>query len=50
MIREVGRRSAHWDHPGQLLEALLAIAQVPTETGPLQSYLMLSEIDGRRSP
>src|SRR5438552_13784436 len=50
MTREVGRRSAHWDHPGQLLEALLAIAQVPTETGPLQSYLMLSEIDGRRSP
>ncbi len=49
-IRDVGRRSAHWDRPGQLLEALLAIAQVPTETGPLQSYLMLSEIDGRRSP
>src|SRR2546421_648873 len=50
IIRDVGRRAAHWDHPGQLLEALLAIAQAPTETGPLQSYLMLSEIDGRRSP
>ena len=50
IIRDSGRRAAHWDHPGQLLEALSAISQVPTDTGPLQSYLMLSEIDGRRSP
>src|SRR6266568_672409 len=50
IIRDWGRRAAHWDHPDQLLEALSAISRVPTETGPLQSYLMLSELDGRRSP
>jgi len=50
IIRDWGRRAAHWDHPGQLLEALFAISRQPTSTGPLQSYLMLSELDGRRSP
>jgi hypothetical protein len=50
IIRDWGRRAAHWDHPDQLLVALFGISQVSTETGPLQSYLMLSELDGRRSP
>src|SRR5260370_14558044 len=50
IIRDWGRRAAHWDHPDQLLEALSAISRVPTDTGPLQSYLMLSELDSRRSP
>ena len=50
IIRDLGRRATHWDHPGQLLEALSAISREPTNTGPLQSYLMLSEVDGRRSP
>ena len=49
-IRDWGRRAAHWDHASQLLDALFAISREPTETGPLQNYLMLSEIDGRRSP
>src|SRR5260370_6845332 len=50
IIRDMGRRAAHWDHPGQLLEALFAISRISTDTGPLQSYLMLSELDGRRPP
>src|SRR6266436_2972816 len=50
IIRDWGRRAAHWNRPGQLLEALFAISREPTDTGPLQSYLMLSELDGRRSP
>src|SRR5258708_12119474 len=50
IIRDMGRRAAHWDHPGQLLEALFAISRISTDTGPLQSYLMLSELDGSRSP
>jgi hypothetical protein len=49
IIRDWGHRAAHWDHPDQLLQALTAISRVPTDSGPLQSYLMLSEIDGRRS-
>src|SRR5258708_10392046 len=50
IIRDWGRTAAHWDHPDQLLEALSAISRVPTDTGPLQIYLMLSELDARRSP
>jgi len=50
IIRDWGHRAAHWDRPGQLLEGLFAISREPTYTGPLQSYLMLSELDGRRSP
>ena len=49
VIRDWGRQSAHWDKPAQLLEALSSISRVPTDTGPLQSYLMLSELDARRS-
>ncbi len=47
IIRDWGRRAAHWNRPDQLLEALSAISRVPTLTGPLQSYLMLSELDAR---
>jgi hypothetical protein len=50
IIRDLGRQSGHWDHPSQLLDALFAISRLSTDTGPLQSYLMLSELDARRSP
>src|SRR6266481_2807900 len=48
IVRDWGRRAEHWNQPIQLLEALSAISRVQTETGPLQSYLMLSELDARR--
>ena len=50
IIRDWGHKTPHWDRPGQLLEALFAISRESTYTGPLQNYLMLSELDGRRSP
>ena len=50
VIRESGRRSAKWDKPHQLLEALFAVSRVQTDAGPLQSYLMLSELDSKRPP
>jgi hypothetical protein len=50
VIRDLGRQSAHWNRPGQLLEALFASSRISTDAGPLQSYLMLSELDARRSP
>ncbi len=50
IIRDWGRRAEHWDHPGQLLDALFAISRMSPDAGPLQSYLMLSELDGRRPP
>ena len=33
-----------------MLEALFAISRISTDSGPLQTYLMLSELDGRRPP
>jgi hypothetical protein len=50
LTRRWGRQAENWHRPDQLLEALFAISRVPTETGPLQSYLMLSELDSRRPP
>jgi hypothetical protein len=50
IARDWGRRAAHWERPSQLLEALSAISRVPSDKSPLQSYLMLSEFDARRSP
>lgn len=49
-IHEWARRSRNWNSPEQLLEAMAASANVETSTGPLQVYLMLSEIDGARAP
>lgn len=36
--------------PDQLVEAMFALSRVRSDTGPLQVYLVLSEIDSRRSP
>jgi hypothetical protein len=50
VVREWGRRSSHFKQPEQLAEAMFGLCRVETETGPLQVYLMLSELDGKRSP
>jgi hypothetical protein len=48
VFREWGKRSAHLDTPGQLLETMFGISRVQTDGGPLQAYLLLSEMDARR--
>ncbi len=35
--------------PEQLLETMFAFSKIPTETGPLQAYLALSELDSKRA-
>ena len=50
IVRDWGKRASHLDHPEQLAEAMFALCRVETETGPLQVYLMLSELDNRRPP
>jgi hypothetical protein len=50
IVRDWGKRASHLNHPEQLVEAMFALCRVETETGPLQVYLMLSELDSRRSP
>jgi hypothetical protein len=50
IVRDSGRKAEHWTQSEQLLGALCAISRASTNTGPLQSFLMLSEMDARRSP
>jgi hypothetical protein len=50
LIREWARRAGHWSNPEQVIEAMFAVSRVETDVGPLQMYLMLSELDGRRPP
>ena len=49
-IRDWGKAAHAWKHPDQLLEGLTAMSRVVTDQGPLQIYLMMSEIDARRGP
>ena len=47
-FRDWGKRSGGWSHPDQLAEALFALARQETDSGPLQAYLCLTELDRRR--
>ena len=49
-LREWGKRSTHWTHPDQLLEAMFALSRLETDAGPLQMYLLFTELDSRREP
>jgi len=48
IVREWGRRARHWDTPEHLLEGMFALSRVQSESGPLQAYLFLSDLDSRR--
>src|SRR6266536_446739 len=50
IVREWGKRAAHWTHPDQLLEAMFAFSRVETDANPLQIYLLFSELEGSRPP
>src|ERR1700722_15804537 len=49
LVRDVGKH-ARLDSPEQLLETMFALSRVATSEGPLQAYLLLSELDARRGP
>ncbi|HEU5341177.1 hypothetical protein [Edaphobacter sp.] len=48
VVRNWGKKAQGWTRPEQLLEGLTAMSRVSTDQGPLQIYLMISEIDRRR--
>jgi hypothetical protein len=50
IIRDSGKHAGHIKNPEQLAETMFALCRVETETGPLQIYLLLSELDSKRSP
>ena len=49
LVRDWGKRANRLSTPEQLLQAMFALTRASTESGPLQAYLMLSELDMRRS-
>ncbi len=50
VLRNLGKHGHNLDSPEQLLEAMVSLSRVETDSGPLQSYLMLSAIDSGKSP
>ena len=50
VVRNWGKRARSWNRPEQLLEGMTAVSCVESDTGPLQIYLMLSELDRGRQP
>ncbi|MBV9481725.1 MAG: hypothetical protein JO249_13370 [Acidobacteria bacterium] len=49
VVRDLGKRASHWSTPEQLLEAMFALTRIDSRDTPLQTYLLLSEVDGGRS-
>lgn len=47
--RDWDKRARHLNQPEQLVEAMFTLSRVETDAGPLQIYLMLDELDDRRS-
>lgn len=50
LVRELGKRATHWSGPQQLLETLFTLSRLDTSVGPVQMYLLLSELDLTRAP
>ena len=50
IARDWGKHAHAWNNSEQLLEAMVGISRVDTEAGPLQAYLLLSELDAGRGP
>ena len=50
VVREWGKRARRWSTPEQLCEGMFALSRVETDAGPLQAYLMLSQLDSEREP
>lgn len=49
-VHDWGKRARTWNQPEQLLDALIACSRLETDSGPLQIYLTLNELDRTRSP
>jgi hypothetical protein len=50
LVRKLAKRIGVAKNPDQLVAAMFALSRAPSESGPLQSYMAISEIDSRRSP
>jgi hypothetical protein len=50
IVRDVGKHADRVKTPDDLVQAMFSLSRAITDVGPLQMYLTLSELDGRRPP
>lgn len=50
VAKDWSKRAKHWDNSEQMLEAMVGLSRLETDSGPLQVYLTLTELDSARSP
>jgi len=50
LVRKWGKQTPRLTGPDHLVQVMFALSRAPTESGPLQSYMTISELDARRSP
>ena len=48
VVHDLAKHANGWNSPEQLLDALVACSRLETDSGPVQIYLMLTEVDSRR--
>jgi len=50
IVRNLMKHSDQWRTPDQLVQALFSATRGETDSGPLQIFLLVSELDAQRSP
>jgi hypothetical protein len=48
LVHDLGKASGNWSRPEQVLEAMFALSRLETESGPLQTFLLFTELDNKR--
>jgi len=49
-VRKLEKRTPHLNNSDQLVQMMFALSRAQTDSGPLQIYMALSELDSRRAP
>jgi hypothetical protein len=50
LVQRWGKQTPRLTHPDQLVQVMFALSRATTDSGPLQTYITISEVDSRRSP
>ncbi|HKU19509.1 MAG TPA: hypothetical protein VJQ50_00745 [Terriglobales bacterium] len=50
IVHRLGKQADRWRTPEQLVQGLFGASRAKTDDGPLQIYLLLSELDAERAP
>jgi hypothetical protein len=49
LVHKWTRQNGKLSEPDDLIQTMFALSRAPTESGPLQIFMMISELDGRRT-